>query len=87
MTCTLLILVIMTRVITCQQLEMVIKIKCGVVTNALILDQIVPVDFAPSILSMMIHHNIAASKHMRAAQRRMRVGILMLSAVLVTLYP
>ena len=87
MTCTLLILVIMTRVITCQQLTIVIKIECVVVTSALILDLIVPVDFAPSILSMMIHHDIAASKQMKAAPRSLRMGILMLSAVLVTLYP
>ena len=83
MTCTLLILVIMTRVITCQQLTIVIKIECVVVTSALILDLIVPVDFSPSIPSMMIHHDIAASRQMRAAPR---LGI-MLSAVLDSLYP
>ena len=87
MTCTLLILVIMTRVITCQQLTIVIKIECVVVTSALILDLIVPVDFAPSILSMMIHPDIAAYIQMNAAPLSRRMGILMLSAVLVTLYP
>ena len=73
----------MTRVITCQHLGMVIKIKCGVVISALILDLNVSVDFLSSFLSMMIHHDIAASRQMRAAPR---LGI-MLSAVLDSLYP